>query len=231
MRYLFLLLLVINLGYWSWESFLRDLVQSTRPAASEQIVNLNPEGPTLKLTSELPTTTASNALPAAPVTPPPAEQVQAPALGACYVLSQHDEEVITNAVTWLQSQRIPTKTLPLPSKAVRDYRAWIPPLENNTAAREMLARLKAQQIDAFIIPTGEEKNGISLGVFSRMKDAKDHVQYMKKKGYPAEVNPRYRGTPLFKLQAGDSTHKVTEITLKNLIQQIPNLEKEEIDCR
>lgn len=78
------------------------------------------------------------------------------------------------------------------------YWVMIPPLQNQEAAIEKVKQLREsgiQDIRRFV--KGDQKNGISLGVFSKQGNAQSRQQEIASKGHRAEVVPRLITVPTY----------------------------------
>lgn len=238
MKYLFILLVIVNIGYWSWYSFISNWMAPERP--TEQTIALNPSEPQIKLLAETKKATETGTQTTTPVAPveapasPQPESAPKPspvAAAPCYSMESSNHELFTQSTQWANQQGLAVAEQPLPPKAIRDYRAWIPPQASRADAQAILAQLKAQSIDSFIINTGEEKNGISLGVFGREKEAERMVAFMKKKGFTAEVKPRYRGSVTHTAILGKQGKGVSSEQLNTLKKQHPEMNISETACK
>jgi cell division septation protein DedD len=72
------------------------------------------------------------------------------------------------------------------------YWVLVPPQASRAAAREVAAQLKAKGLEYWIIPSGELRNAISLGLFSGQDNADDFAKQMRGKGFDAEVREKTR---------------------------------------
>jgi Sporulation related domain. len=68
------------------------------------------------------------------------------------------------------------------------YQVYLVPEDSYRSALRRLSELQAKKVDSYIIPSGEFENGISLGMFSQEKLAKQHVADMKAIG----LSPRLK---------------------------------------
>lgn len=78
------------------------------------------------------------------------------------------------------------------------YWVMIPPMQNQDEAIEKVKQLRAsgiQDIRRFV--KGDQKNGISLGVFSNKKNAQSRQQEIVSKGHGASVVPRLITVPTY----------------------------------
>lgn len=71
------------------------------------------------------------------------------------------------------------------------YYVLIPPLPSRAAGRQKLRELAdAGVTDTWLFPSGENRNAISLGYFSRERSARRHAANIAKKGFTTEVKGR-----------------------------------------
>lgn len=66
-----------------------------------------------------------------------------------------------------------------------DYWVLLGPYAEKAEALNMVRKLKRSNVDSYLIPKGELKNSISLGVFSEQSRAERHAKAMRSKGYDA----------------------------------------------
>lgn len=65
--------------------------------------------------------------------------------------------------------------------------------KDRAAAEVITDALRADGVtDFYIVPTGDEQNAISLGVFSELGRAQRRLQLLSDRGFEAQVNQRYR---------------------------------------
>lgn len=67
------------------------------------------------------------------------------------------------------------------------YWIYLPPRESRKQAFNELRELQTKGIDSYVIPRGELANGISFGMFSQPNLAKNRLEDMRSRGYPAEL--------------------------------------------
>ncbi len=70
-------------------------------------------------------------------------------------------------VTTLLERGLDARAELLPTRESANYRVYMPPFNSDTAARQTLNVLQQNNIESFIITTGELSGGISLGLFSQ----------------------------------------------------------------
>lgn len=67
------------------------------------------------------------------------------------------------------------------------YWIYLPPRESRKQAFMELRELQAKGIDSYVIPKGELANGISFGMFNQPTLARNRLEDMRSRGYPAEL--------------------------------------------
>lgn len=108
-----------------------------------------------------------------------------------------DSLLTTSCVVWanlsnedsLQVQKLLVKRFPnIPatvtskSESSGKWRIFIPPLESQDAARARARDLKELSLDYFVLASGENKNAISLGIFSQEEPARAYFDELQEKG-------------------------------------------------
>ena len=81
------------------------------------------------------------------------------------------------------------------------YLVYVAPAANKDAAVATWRALRAQSIEAFIIPSGERRNGISVGVFSEQPRAQAQRQRVAELGHPVQVATMERSATAYRLLA------------------------------
>jgi len=64
---------------------------------------------------------------------------------------------------------------------------YLPPAQTRKEALKILSSLQARKIDSYIVPKGENKNAISLGMFSKENLAGDQLVRIKELGFDARL--------------------------------------------
>lgn len=181
-RALIVLLVVLNLGVASWWA-LRPAPQAPGPAAVSN-------APALRLLGEVPARArvesvapvASIAAPAQPAVPEPA------AVAHCMTFGPFsDTAALAHATDWLQP-RVRKLRVRGASTGGRGWRVWLPPLADRDTAQSMATRIAAAGFnDYYIVPTGDEANGIALGRFGSERTARQHAAALQAAGFPARA--------------------------------------------
>ncbi len=112
------------------------------------------------------------------------------------------------------------------------WRIFIPPFPDSDSARARARSLKELSLDYFVLASGENKNAISLGVFTQEKTARQYMDELQQKGVNDAVLQ-------FKGSGGDIDHTQIKVdfTTPNeraqLLEAVQKIlpEKEAEQCR
>ena len=111
-----------------------------------------------------------------------------------------------------------TRVYRRPTMVDTSYWVYRPPLEDRARAREEVARLKEAGIeDLWLMPDGEFRNAISLGLYSRREAAYAHAEMLRNKGFEVEVRPRQKEMERYWLAFTD----MPEGMLRELEERLP----------
>ncbi|WP_229415927.1 SPOR domain-containing protein [Pseudoduganella armeniaca] len=113
---------------------------------------------------------------------------------------------------------------------VSSYMVMIPPAPTRDVAEKRAAELRAKGVaDFYIIPEGQQKNGISLGVFKAESAAQTELAKLAKQGVTAaRVAPRYSPSKQMLFQFRDIT-AATRVKLERIAARFP--EQQVRGCR
>ena len=170
MRWLFLLLLTLNLFYYVWHQQQAPLrVKEIEPVAlyrgPQQDIQLLAEASQPNLVA------SAVAVVAAPNT-------------TCLFLGGFEQEAVAKAVEQrLLSTDIEAEVEVVDVEAALDYWVYLAPLASRQASLRQLKELQARKIDSYIISQGDLVNGISLGIFPRNDSAQSVMQRLREAGY------------------------------------------------
>lgn len=83
-------------------------------------------------------------------------------------------------------------TAQLQTEPGADYLVFVPPASTLEAAAEIRAALRRQGLDAYVIPSGERRRGVSVGVFRDRDLALAQQRRAVQAGHPAQMVTRDR---------------------------------------
>ncbi|MCQ4277445.1 SPOR domain-containing protein [Stutzerimonas degradans] len=217
MRWLFLLLLTLNILYYAFQ-----LQQS--PLQAKQVA------PSLSYGSEA---SSSIALLSESDRFPNKQSQALPEKDAiCLFLGGfNDEDTVRALEQRLLSLDIRSSLQVVESTVGVDYWVYLPPLASRQASLRQLRELQSRNIDAYIISVGDLTNGISLGIFSRQDSAEGVVTRLGGAGYAALVRelPRAHRTQWLRVEP-ESRALLSEALLQTLVEQMPAMKHEQMSC-
>ncbi len=80
-----------------------------------------------------------------------------------------------------------------PTPVPEAYWVFIPPAADRAEARRRVQALREAGVkDLWLMPEGEFRNAISLGLFSREEAARAHARELQEKGFDVEMRPRMK---------------------------------------
>jgi hypothetical protein len=195
MKWVFAVLVLVNLGFWLWASGIRQpedqAVVSARPALAPEKMRLLSE-PGVRLAPR-PKPQPPPARPAAPEAAG-AQQARRDAAGACYRIGPFaDAESADQAGVELTKLQIGFVREVEEQRRVVSQRVYLPPFPTKEAAeakRKELTRLGFR--DHALIEEEGMQHAISLGVFSVQANAHRHMKALAAKGIEARIEPFYQ---------------------------------------
>lgn len=218
MRSIFFLLLLTNvvLLFWRYSVGLPDQLQGAASGASANRPVISGQ-PLHLLNESVPTESIAQSEPRAPM---------------CKMVGPFDDE--KTAATFIERLAVLDVVATVryvESSSGESYWVHFPAQANRDAARRQLAQLQARGVDSYIIPKGEFKNGISLGVFSQKSSADAKIAELKSMGYAPEVQiiGRSYQEVWVMLNEGEE-QKLAESTWKTLTQMNFSLQEQENLC-
>ncbi len=188
MRWLFALLLLLNVGLWMWGAWYKtptaEYAKMPRPAINAEKMRLLSEPGT----ALHPRTAAESANePLAPVESAVSKQPPCYAIGpfltrdAAVKASDKLQELKASYAYRSENKMTPS-----------GYRLIVPAAMTRKAAEQKLKELDGLGIkDYSLIPAPEKQYTISLGTFSRPANARNYQQELTKKGVKAQVETLY----------------------------------------
>lgn len=232
MRWIFVTLIVINLGYLAWQLYDRTRAQPARVKSYQRnqsdSLRMLSEG-TEKSLQEFQApdlqTVATD-----PMLAPMTEEASA---ADCMTIGPFPD-IFTGRqlINQLASMKIEAEVRAIDKEiGAYDYRVLIPPLNSLQESFRKLRELKARNIDSYVLTSGEYALGISLGVFSSKSLALQTRENMEENGYAvslAEIPRLHREYWLFPVEGTELS--VNEIWWQNLLEKYDSVEKRRLRC-
>ncbi len=173
MRTFAVLLLLANLSYMGWNFY--------RPVGQDNVMVRAPSRQASRslqlLGEEMPLT-----IPEQSAQP---EQKRPSSCISIGVFNNTDESDFL--VTALLERGLQARAELLPTEETVNYRVYMPPFNSDTAARQTLNQLQQNNIESFIITTGEFSGGISLGLFSQQDLALGLQESLAGQGFATSI--------------------------------------------
>lgn len=220
MRWMFLLLLVLNLFYYVWHQ-----QQAPLRAKEVETLSLYKGGQQdIRLLSE-----SKEARPRReelPGTPVSASET------ACLFLGSFDQEAQAKEVEQrLIALDIQSQVQEVDAAAGVDYWVYLAPLASRQASLRQLKELQARKIDSYIISQGDLQNGISLGIFPRMDSAESVMARLKDAGYEPAMRELSRSHRDFWVRiAPESRRLADDALLGELARDFGGLQHKIMPC-
>lgn len=219
MRWLFLLLVVLNLFYYVWH-------QQQAPLRAKEVASLALyEGgrQDIRLLSE-----SSGVQARREVVPAAAEAVEA----VCLYLGGFEQEDAARVIEQrLLSLDIQSGVQSVSAAGGTDYWVYLSPLASRQASLRQLKELQARKIDSYIITQGDLANGISLGIFPRTDSAESVMQRLREAGYEPRLRELSRAQRSFWVRiAPESRRLADETLLQQLAQDFVGLQHQLMPC-
>lgn len=216
MRWMFLLLLVLNGFYYVWH-------QQQAPLRAKEIAPLalaQDEKRDIRLLSE---------------SDVPARRPQAivpPVEAVCLFLGSFEQEQQAQLVEQrLLSLDIRSRVQSVDAAAGMDYWVYLAPLGSRQASLRQLRELQARKIDSYIITQGDLTNGISLGIFPRNDSAQSVMQRLRSAGYEPQIRELTRAHRNYWVRiAPESRRLADEPLLERLAFDFKGLQHQLMPC-
>ncbi|MCW1938502.1 MULTISPECIES: SPOR domain-containing protein [Pseudomonas] len=221
MRWILLLLLLLNAFYYVWHQQQGPLrAKEVAPAGAYQSARKD-----IRLLSEAdaPRVRAESSAPADAV---------APEAAVCLYLGSFEEESRARVVEQrLLSLDIQAEVRSVDAAAGVEYWVYLPPLASRQASLRQLRELQARRIDSYIITQGELANGISLGIFPRNDSANSVMQRLRDVGYEPQIRELSRAHRSFWVRvAPESRRLADEFLLGRLAGDFAGLQHQLMPC-
>lgn len=218
MRWLFLLLLVLNLFYYVWHQQQAPLrVKEVEPMSLYRGAQQD-----IRLLSEADRQQRR-------------EQAVAPATAAtetCLFLGSFQQEGAAREVEQrLMSLDIQGEVRGIDAAAGLDYWVYLAPLASRQASLRQLKELQARKIDSYIITQGDLANGISLGIFPRSDSAQSVMQRLIDAGYEPLLRELPRAQRSYWVRVAPQSRRLADdYLLQQLASDFKDLQHQLMPC-
>lgn len=220
MRWVFLLMLVLNAFYYVWH-------QQQAPLKSREVVPLGAQQASksnIHLLSE-----SDRQLRRASV---PAASASASAEAVCLFLGSFEQEAAAAVVAQrLTSLDIRSQVQSVDAAAGVDYWVYLAPMASRPASLRQLKELQARKIDSYLITQGDLENGISLGIFPRLDSAESAMQRLRDAGYDPALRELSRAHRSYWVRIAPESRRLTDDSLlRRLAEDFNGLRHQLMPC-
>ena len=230
MRWIILLLLIMNTGYFAWGTYQQSQSRYVKPVVSEPE---KPQGKRLVLWSE-----SGKNLPKSDLLPEPVErnghsEPEIAQNDQCLVVGPFGSSAKADEMQQrLFSLGVASRERSDNEAGSYDHWVHIPPLADREAAIRLLRELQGQGIDSFVITQGELANGISLGLFSKEASANKVSSRLLQAGYETRIKRLARQPQIYWLElAAKQADKITDDMWENFANEYNGLKVLEKSCK
>lgn len=219
MRWLFSLLVVLNIFYYVWSQHQVALLPNSVGAPS---VVASSEDDGIRLLSE---SAASLVVSSA--------GGHVAGQDVCLFLGSFDESLRAQTLEQrLLSLDVQPSVQAVDSAGGMDYWVYLAPLASRQASVRQLKELQARKIDSYLIGTGDLANGISLGIFPRLDSAESVMFRLRSAGYEPLLRELPRAHRAFWVRISPQSRRlVDENMLQRLAQDFKGLEHRLMPCQ
>lgn len=215
MRWIFLLLVALNIFYFVWT---QQQPLSIGDGAASFVLADGPKR-NLSLVSEQQATS-------------PARSAADTGEGMCLHLGGFEQEERATAL----AQRLLSLDIQAQQSAIRvefakDHWVYLPPFGSRDAALRQLRELQARGIDSYLVTEGDLQNGISLGIFSVQGSAAALLERMRAMGYGAELRELVRERREYWVRVPPAASDlIGDELLGRLSANFPGLRRQRLPC-
>lgn len=222
MRWVLLLLLLLNAFYYIWH-------QQQAPLRAKEVAPVESyqgERKDIRLLSE-----AGSTAPAATAKAEPERDRSAEAAACLYLGSFVQEAQAEEVEQRLLSLDIKAQVRSVDAAAGVEFWVYLDPLASRQASLRQLRELQARNVDSYIITQGELANGISLGIFPRRDSAEVVLQRLRDAGYEPKIRELPRAHRSFWVRvAPESRRLADEVLLGRLAGDFAGLQHQLMPC-
>lgn len=215
MRWLFLLLLVLNAFYFVWNR--QQVPLQPKEVAPVAVSGVRQD---IQLLSE------------SGVAPDVRPVAQERAADVCMFLGSFPDRSGAAALEQrLLSLDIQSDVQVSEASGSVDFWVYLAPLASRQASLRQLRELQARRIDSYIITQGELANGISLGIFPRHDSAESVMQRLRAAGYEPRLRELARSVSSYWVRIEPGGRRlVDEGLLQRLAADFPGLQHQLMPC-
>lgn len=221
MRWILLLLLLLNAFYYVWHQQQAPLrAKEVAPADAYQAARKD-----IRLLSEAdaPRSRGDSSVSA---------DMAASEAAVCLFLGSFEDEARARVVEQrLLSLDIQADVRSVDAAAGVEYWVYLPPLASRQASLRQLRELQARRIDSYIITQGGLANGISLGIFPRNDSANSVMQRLRNVGYEPQIRELSRAHRSFWVRVAPQSRRLAdEFLLGRLAGDFAGLQHQLMPC-
>ncbi len=129
-----------------------------------------------------------------PPTPAPPPRASAGDAMVCFeVAGLRDQADVTAVANWFEQRGVKIRSGVREELEMLNFQVYAPPLSSRAEAKALFGEMQAAGIrDIALIPRGDLRNGISLGVYSSEANAKRRLTMLREMGYETQYRQRSR---------------------------------------
>lgn len=152
---------------------------------------------------------------------------------AClYLGGGEQKEVMKQLAQRLLSLDIQAQVEVVDRIVATDYWLYLAPLASRQASLRQLKELQARKIDSYIITQGDLENGISLGIFSSSDSAESALRRVREAGYKAVIRELPRAHRDYWVRVSpESRRLIDDALMARLVHSFPGLGYQEKNCK
>jgi hypothetical protein len=215
-------------------------IADSKPAAVAKPVALPPPSPTEPVTVPSPpvidavseTTAAETPVDEAHDEPAAEQETPEPTL-QCYSIGPFvDGKAAAKAEERLKAQNVSPRVATVSRAAADGFMVFLPPFSSRQEAKKATEALAEQgETDYFVVPSGDNENAVSLGLYREEAMAQQRANQIAKKGFMPKVAPRMRDKTEFWLKfQWLNTETVPDDLFQQLSDELSGIRAEKVSC-
>lgn len=221
MRWLFLLLLILNITQFVWYNRPLPGASTELRLGAAQVTAAPQKELKLLAEAEAPAKALAEGGLAAPKTAP-----------SCLLLGGFESVERARLLEQrLLSLDIAARVVSTDASLGSDHWVYIPPLASQQASLRQLRELQARKIDGYLITEGELANGILLGVFPQLDSAASVAEKLRAAGYEPQVRELPRIYQEYWVRIAEKSQRLVDgDLLTRLASDFSDLKHQLIQC-